>query len=274
MQLNVNSTPNLKTRVVGPKFCLVSICSSALAGAPQQLWSHFSKHCGHPPAPLSTQNCFNFNFIWSLVWLARCADVYMWSASNFRLYGVFSERFTGQQFAVSEVSIESALSIEETTSLQSSEMRQQSPIWNYEWPTHWLTAVRMAYVGGAEWKSNEGGRLERGCHQSCGGWDWQQDGRWRCLIPIYLKYLSAAAASTAAHLLVRRSVAMYCNRSWVLLALLHSASHCCTLLHSTSLRRFVCKECPSASPFNIVPPSSGDMHSLQCVYVDTGQFIV
>ena len=142
-------------------------------------------------------------------------------------------------------------------------MRQQSPIWNYEWPTHWLTAVRMAYVGGAEWKSNEGGRLERGCHQSCGGWDWQQDGRWRCLIPIYLKYLSAAA-STAAHLLVRRSVAMYCNRSWVLLALLHSASHCCTLLHSTSLRRFVCKECPSASPFNIVPPKPAQEICAHC----------
>ena len=67
------------------------------------------------------------------------------------------------------------------------------------------------------------------------------------MIPIYLKYLSAAAASTAAHLLVRRSVAMY----WVLLALLHTAQ---CAMHSTSLRRFVCKECPSASPFNIVPP--------------------
>ena len=83
------------------------------------------------------------------------------------------------------------------------------------------------------------------------------------MIPIYLKYLSAAA-STAAHLLVRRSVAMYCNRSWVLLALLHSASHCCTLLHSTSLRRFVCKECPSASPFNIVPPKPAQEICAHC----------
>ena len=86
-----------------------------------------------------------------------------------------------------------------------------------------------------------------------------------------LSQISLRRRSTAAHLLVRRSVAMYCNRSWVLLALLRSASHCCTLLHSTSLRRFVCKECPSASPFNIVPPkpSPGDMYPLQCVYVDS-----
>ena len=79
-----------------------------------------------------------------------------------------------------------------------------------------------------------------------------------------LSQISLRRRSTAAHLLVRRSVAMYCNRSWVLLALLHSASHCCTLLHSTSLRRFVCKECPSASPFNIVPPKPAQEICAHC----------